>query len=124
MPAKGDDIVRQVGIKIWVDGSPWVGNIDLTFPYLDTDASRSIGVLPGSCGHANYTSEQLTEIVAAYFPLGWPMACHVQGDAGVDTILDVYEQALKPIRATTTGCGSSTSAPSAPTSCSGPATSA
>jgi predicted amidohydrolase YtcJ len=91
----GDDIVRQVGIKIWVDGSPWIGNIDLSFPYLDTDATRTIGVVPGSCGHANYTREQLTEIVAAYFPLGWQMACHVQGDAGVDTILDVYSHALQ-----------------------------
>nr|MDP9165255.1 amidohydrolase [Actinomycetota bacterium] len=91
----GDDVVRQVGIKIWVDGSPWIGNVDLSFPYLDTAATRSIGVTPGSCGHANYTREQLTEIVAAYFPLGWQLACHVQGDAGVDTILDVYADALQ-----------------------------
>lgn len=91
----GDDVVRQVGIKIWVDGSPWIGNIDLSFPYLDTDATRTIGVTPGSCGHANYTREQLAEIVGAYFPLGWQMACHVQGDAGVDTILDVYSEALQ-----------------------------
>lgn len=94
-PGEGDDMLRQVGIKIWVDGSPWIGNIDLSFPYLDTAATRTIGVEPGSCGHANYTREQLTEIVDAYFPLGWPMACHVQGDAGIDTILDVYEQALQ-----------------------------
>jgi hypothetical protein len=94
-PGDGDDMLRQVGIKIWVDGSPWIGNIDLTFPYLDTEATRTIGVPPGSCGHANYTREQLAEIVGAYFPLGWPMACHVQGDAGVDTILDVYEEALQ-----------------------------
>lgn len=95
VPANGDDVVRQVGIKIWVDGSPWIGNIDVSFPYLDTDATRSIGVAPGSCGHANYTREQLIEIVAAYFPHGWQLACHVQGDVGVDTILDVYEQALQ-----------------------------
>ena len=94
-PDNGDDMLRQVGIKIWVDGSPWIGNIDLSFPYLDTDATRTIGVTPGSCGHANYTREQLTEIVEAYFPLGWQMACHVQGDAGVDTILDVYEDVLR-----------------------------
>jgi predicted amidohydrolase YtcJ len=94
-PGQGDDMLRQVGIKIWVDGSPWIGNIDLSFPYLDTAATRTIGVTPGSCGCANYTREQLTEIVGAYFPLGWPMACHVQGDAGVDTILDVYEEALR-----------------------------
>jgi predicted amidohydrolase YtcJ len=94
-PANGDDLFRQVGIKIWVDGSPWIGNIDLSFPYLDTDAVRTIGVVPGSCGHANYTREQLTEIVHTYFPKGWPMACHVQGDAGVDTILDIYEDVLR-----------------------------
>ena len=46
-PANGDDLFRQVGIKIWVDGSPWIGNIDLSFPYLDTDATRTIGVTPG-----------------------------------------------------------------------------
>jgi predicted amidohydrolase YtcJ len=94
-PGEGDDMLRQVGIKIWVDGSPWVGNIALSFPYLDTGATRTIGVPPGSCGHANYTRERLSEIVGAYFPLGWPMACHVHGDAGVDTILDVYEAALR-----------------------------
>jgi predicted amidohydrolase YtcJ len=94
-PGQGDDMLRQVGIKIWVDGSPWVGNIALSFPYLDTAATRAIGVTPGSCGCANYTAEQLTEIVGAYYPLGWQMACHVQGDAGVDTILDVYEEALR-----------------------------
>lgn len=94
-PFEGDDVVRQVGIKIWVDGSPWVGNIDLTFPYLDTDVTRGIGVLPGSCGHANYTREQLSDIVGAFYPQGWQLACHVHGDHGVDTILDVYEQALR-----------------------------
>lgn len=94
-PGQGDDIMRQVGIKIWVDGSPWIGNIALSFPYLDTEATRSIGIPPGSCGCANYTAEQLREIVGAYFPRGWQMACHVQGDAGVDTILDVYEEALR-----------------------------
>jgi predicted amidohydrolase YtcJ len=94
-PDNGDDLVRQVGIKIWVDGSPWIGNIDLSFPYLDSDATRTIGVTPGSCGHANYTREQLTEIVHTYFPQGWPMSCHVQGDAGVDTILDIYEETLR-----------------------------
>jgi predicted amidohydrolase YtcJ len=94
-PGQGDDVLRQVGIKIWVDGSPWIGNIALSFPYLDTAATRAIGVTPGSCGHANYTRAQLAEIVGAYFPLGWPMACHVQGDVGIDTILDVYEEALR-----------------------------
>ncbi|MFC7448855.1 amidohydrolase [Rhodococcus daqingensis] len=45
-------------------------------------------------GEANYTAGQLSAIVDAYFPLGWQMACHVLGDVGVDSILDVYEAAL------------------------------
>lgn len=94
-PDNGDDMLRQVGIKVWVDGSPWIGNIDLSAPYLDTDASRAMGIPPGSCGCANYSREQLTEIVDAYFPRGWPMACHVMGDAGIDTTLDVYEEVLR-----------------------------
>ncbi|MGV0626973.1 amidohydrolase [Mycolicibacter minnesotensis] len=94
-PGDGDDMLRQVGIKIWVDGSPWVGNIDVSFPYLDTEATRTIGVTPGSCGHANYTGEQLRQIVEAYFPQGWQIACHVHGDNGIDTILDVYADVLR-----------------------------
>ena len=94
-PGEGDDMLRQIGIKVWVDGSPWIGNVDLSFPYLDTEATRAIGVPAGSCGHANYTAEQLHEIVEAYFPQGWQIACHVQGDNGVDTILDVYADVLR-----------------------------
>jgi predicted amidohydrolase YtcJ len=92
-PGEGDDVVRHIGIKIWVDGSPWIGNIALSFRYLDTAATRTIGAA-GSCGRANYTRDQLAEIVGSYFPQGWQMACHVHGDAGVEVILDVYEEAL------------------------------
>lgn len=56
------------------------------YPYLDTAATRAIGVSEGSCGHANHASEQMTEIVGAYFPLSSPLACHVHGDAGADTV--------------------------------------
>jgi predicted amidohydrolase YtcJ len=94
-PGDGDDMFRQIGIKLWVDGSPWVGNIDTSFPYLNTDATLNvIGLGHDHRGQANYTGEQLAAIVGAYYPLGWQMACHVLGDHGVDTILDVYEAAL------------------------------
>ena len=58
----GDAWYRQVGIKIWSDGSPWVGNIATSFPYLDTAATRALGFEHGHIGHANYTTEQLIEI--------------------------------------------------------------
>ena len=95
VPVNGDDVFRQVGIKIWVDGSPWIGNIDLSFPYLDTDATRTIGVTPGLVRACQLHPRAAAGDRHAYFPKGWPMACHVQGDAGVDTILDVYEEVLR-----------------------------
>ncbi|MDA3628430.1 amidohydrolase [Saccharopolyspora sp. WRP15-2] len=90
-----DDLMfQQVGIKIWADGSPWVGNIGTSFPYLDTPQTRSIGLAPGHRGGTNYSRQQLTEIVAAYFPPGWQIACHVHGDEAVDMVLDVFAEAL------------------------------
>ncbi|MGV9668236.1 amidohydrolase [Nocardia niigatensis] len=90
----GDDLFQQIGIKVWVDGSPWVGNIDTSFPYLNTPATAALGFGHDHRGHANYTEEQLDEIVGAYYPQGWQIACHVHGDLGVDKILDTYERAL------------------------------
>jgi predicted amidohydrolase YtcJ len=93
-PQNGDELVRQVGVKTWADGSPWVGNILISFPYLDTPGTRSIGVEPGSHGSANYTREQLDEVVERYFPDGWQLACHVHGDRAVDRVLDCWEALL------------------------------
>ena len=124
-PDNGDDMVRQVGIKIWVDGSPWIGNIDLSFPYLDTDATRTIGVTPGSCGHANYTREQLAEIVARVLPDGLADGLPRPGRRGRRHRSSTStRRRCGAGRATTIGCGSSTSAPSATNSCSAPTTSA
>lgn len=91
----GDDMLRQIGVKIWVDGSPWVGNIATSFPYLDTPATRMLGLEPHHRGSANYTKRQLRELAEAYFRSGWQLACHVHGDDGVDLILDVYEDMLR-----------------------------
>ncbi|MEV0698087.1 amidohydrolase [Saccharopolyspora sp. NPDC050389] len=89
-----DLLFQQIGIKIWADGSPWVGNIATSFPYLDTPQTRSMGLSPGHRGGANYSRQQLTEIVDAYFPLGWQIACHVHGDEAVEMVLDVFGEAL------------------------------
>jgi predicted amidohydrolase YtcJ len=93
--ANGDALVRQTGVKTWADGSPWVGNILISFPYLDTEGTRSIGVEPGSHGSANYTRVQLDEVVEQYFPEGWQLACHVHGDLAVDRVLDTWESMLE-----------------------------
>ena len=91
----GDARYRQVGIKIWSDGSPWVGNIATSFPYLDTAATRALGFAPGHIGHANYSTEQLIEIGSQYAGDGWQFACHAHGDVAIDSTLDAYEELIR-----------------------------
>ena len=89
-----DPMVRETGFKLWVDGSPLEGKTLQGQPYLATETMRQMGVIPGSCGGANYSADELLDVVRSYAAHGLQFACHVQGDAGVDRILDVYETVL------------------------------
>ncbi len=98
-----------------VDGSPWVGNINLTFPYRTPHATRA-------------------SIITARFPqvprppwtvgrnrrgllsagLARKIARHVHGDGGGHH-LDVYERHCARNLETITGCGSRHAGVSGPT---------
>jgi len=90
----GDPVFRQIGVKTWSDGSPWIGNIATSFPYLDTQATRDLGLEPHHIGTANYTTQQLLAIAEPYAAAGWQLACHAHGDRAIDSTLDVYEQII------------------------------
>ncbi|NRQ37022.1 amidohydrolase [Nonomuraea sp. NN258] len=94
VPGQGDDLIRQIGVKMWADGSPWVGNLAATFPYLDNAATRLLGV-PGGRSEANYSAAELLEISRAYFAAGWQLACHANGDQAVELVLDAWERLLR-----------------------------
>ncbi len=89
--ANGDAWFRQIGVKTWSDGSPWIGNIATSFPYLDTAQTRALGLAPGHRGVANYTTEELIEIGSGYAVDGWQLACHAHGDLAIESTLDAYE---------------------------------
>lgn len=89
-------MLRKQGVKLWADGSPWVGTAALSFPYLDTDRVRAAGIPRGPSGIAtmNYSRTQLDALLDRFAPEGWQMSFHVNGDAGLDVVLDAYERAL------------------------------
>ena len=89
-------MLRKQGIKLWADGSPWVGTIASSFPYLDTPTVQNadIPLGPGGTAMMNYTRVELDAILAKYAPMGWQMSFHVNGDVGLDVVLDAYEEAL------------------------------
>lgn len=95
--AVGEAWLTKAGVKLWTDGSPWVGNIAISFPYLDSEATRTAGIDPATAGGAhsmNYTREQLDAILDHAAPKGWQMAFHANGDLALDLALDAYEGAL------------------------------
>jgi predicted amidohydrolase YtcJ len=91
-----ESVLWKQGIKLWADGSPWVGTIAASFPYLDTPTVQQaeIPLGPGGESMMNYTREQLDQVLQQYAKDGWQFAFHVNGDVGLDIVLDAYEHAL------------------------------
>jgi predicted amidohydrolase YtcJ len=91
------DLLHKNGIKLWADGSPWVGNVGLTFTYLDTPVTRAAGLAGLDTGgerSMNYSRDDLRKIIAAHAPQGWQFTVHVNGDASLDAVLDVLQDGL------------------------------
>lgn len=92
---EGNDFFKIIGIKIIADGSPFVGNIFLSKPYLNTELTlKRMGLPKDHTGQTNWTMQQLAEALPKYASEGWQLATHTQGDRAVDMMLDLYEQVL------------------------------
>ena len=102
-PDAGEDItfpkpelVQKVGIKLWADGSPWLGNVAISFEYLDNPTTRTAQIEMGPRGEQqmNYTRAQLDQVLEQLVSSGYQIAFHCNGDVGFDVVLDAYARAL------------------------------
>ena len=89
-------MVKKNGIKLWADGTPWLGNVAQSFPYLENQRTKDAEIIIGPLGTKgmNYTRLQLDQMLDKYTPMGYQMAFHCNGDVGFDVVLDAYEYAL------------------------------
>lgn len=91
----GDDRLWMAGVKIHADGSPFIGNIWLTEPYLDTPITlERMDLKPGHTGSLNYPQDYFEKMARTYFGQGWRMSVHTQGDRTIDMVLDLVEDIL------------------------------
>ncbi len=92
-----DPMIRKQGNKIWMDGSPSIGTAAISVPYLDSPAARiadiPIGKAPGT-GVDNYSIDQFASLLESFASDGVQIATHVNGDAGIEVVIDAYERAL------------------------------
>lgn len=90
-----DDRLWMAGVKIHADGSPFIGNIWLTKPYLNTPTTlERMNLSSNHIGGTNYPQAYFEEMLRTYFSQGWQMTIHTQGDATIDMVLDLVEQLL------------------------------
>lgn len=94
-PLQGDNWLGVGPLKITVDGGILTGTAYMREPY-----GRSAMTLfnlsdPQYRGSLSLSGKALTEVLQAGHRLGWPMAAHVTGDAGVDLVLDALEAASR-----------------------------
>ena len=94
--AAGDERLDKQGVKLWTDGSPWVGNIGISFPYRQTHATEIGGIDGSKAGPQalNYSRAEVDAVLDAAAPKGWSMSFHANGDLAIDFALDAYERAL------------------------------
>lgn len=91
----GEDRLWMAGVKIHADGSPFIGNIWLTEPYLNTPITlERMDLKPGHTGSLNYPQEYFEKMARTYFGQGWRMSVHTQGDRTIDMVLDLVEDIL------------------------------
>lgn len=92
-----ESMIRKQGNKIWMDGSPTLGTASISTPYLDSPAARVADIPTGKApGIAvdNYTIDQFASLLESFAADGVQIATHVNGDAGIEEVINAYERAL------------------------------
>jgi predicted amidohydrolase YtcJ len=89
----GDDWLKAGPLKIVADGGILIGTSFMRNPY-GMGAQQLYAVSdPEYRGFLSLTPEQIAAAFAVGHRLGWQVAAHVTGDAGVDVVLDAIEAA-------------------------------
>lgn len=91
-----ESMLKKNGVKLWADGSPWVGTIASTIAYLDNPTVVNAGITPGTHGEEmmNYTRAQIDAVIEAQGGKGLQFAFHCNGDIALDIVLDAFEYGL------------------------------
>ena len=84
-----------IGVKFWMDGSPFAGGAAFAEPYEDTALVRDrLHLGPGHMSTLNYTEQEFEAAYRKFHALGYQIAVHVQGERAVEQVLDVAERIL------------------------------
>ncbi|WP_440959406.1 amidohydrolase [Oceanicaulis sp. LC35] len=96
--AAHDTITRVAGLKLWLDGSPFVGGAATETPYADSRFNAEVlGLPPGWRGPLALAPETALAQALDTQAAGHQLAFHVQGERAIDLALDVIETAQRAL---------------------------
>jgi predicted amidohydrolase YtcJ len=86
----------KAGVKMWADGTTFIGTLASSFPFLDNDTTKNAGVLIGPSAESvmNYTRAELDAALESVVASGLQVAIHAHGDVALDITLDAYASVL------------------------------
>ncbi len=93
-PINGDDFYKIVGVKLWYDGSPYTGTMDLTEPYLNNALTEKMGIKEGHSGEARMADANILEQINHFSKNDWQLAIHSQGDQSNNDLVSVIDNSL------------------------------
>lgn len=83
------------GVKLWSDGSPWVGGAAWREPYQDSAFTRDVLHLPpGHRAQPFLSDAAFAEQFVRYHQQGFQLAVHTQGEQAVAQVFAAMQQAL------------------------------
>jgi predicted amidohydrolase YtcJ len=89
----GDDFFKIMGIKLFYDGSPYIGSMYIRKPYIQSKLTKDgIHLSPNHRGEALLRPEEFKNLVEEYQSQGWRIAMHCQGDRAISEAMEVFEQ--------------------------------
>ncbi len=97
--SKPDDNAEQggvIGVKFWMDGSPFAGGAAFEEPYENTELVKErLHLGHNHLAALNYDQDNFETLFQKYHDQGYQVAVHVQGERAVKRVLDAAEAALK-----------------------------
>lgn len=94
-PGYKNGLYTVIGVKIYLDGSPWTGAMATAEPYLENDFTTNIlKMKPDNRGILKQSPEQMRQKVDKYHNAGWQIAVHAHGERSHDLALDTFEEVI------------------------------
>ena len=83
------------GVKVWADGSPYIGTMACNDPYPKTEFTEKLNFDFNGCpnGLLNYSEDKLYELLRNHS--NGLLAIHAHGERAIDQALNVYEKIMK-----------------------------